>query len=89
MNTPVFLLCASTVGLIALFFETFFLSEKPKFIQKSDKFLHETIKKIHRILRYVNKKTFVLLIHFLIEETENFFIRGFRKLKSFVRKHDK
>jgi len=49
--------------------------------RKTNVYLHEFITNARSMMRYANKKTMVLLVHFIIEEIEHLFQRFMRFVK--------
>lgn len=85
MSGSLSLFIVSILGVLGIFFFNMYYGT-PTFVERSDKAIIRWMRQGRTILRFVNKKTFGLLAHYLIERIERFFNRTFTSLKRKVKK---
>jgi hypothetical protein len=76
----------SCVGIITLIITHRLFTGSHEFYKRSDELIKEWLNELRHFVLMFNKKTFLLLFHFLIEKIEKLFIKFFRKLKALIRR---
>ena len=74
--------------MISLILGRYLYKREPVLFLKTDETLISVLAKIKLNLYFFNKKTAGLFAHYILEKTERFFLRVFRKLKNVVKKHN-